>query len=100
MRVRDRGIHLVGVGKYVIPGLSAYGLSYARGPLVGLTRLRMRCQSRVDVRGLVGLCGPGRHVVPVLGAGFRAITVASWEVPNADPSKSPTQEACFYAFRY
>ena len=49
------------------------------------------------------------QVFPVLGAAgfsvrglrpyrFRAIAVVAPEVPNVDPSTSPTQEACLYAF--
>ena len=49
------------------------------------------------------------YVFPVLGAAgvsvrglrpyrFRAIAVVAPEVPNVDPSTSPTQEACLYAF--
>jgi hypothetical protein len=49
------------------------------------------------------------YVFPVLGAAgvsvrglgpyrFRAITVVAPEVPNVDPSTSPTQITCLYAF--
>jgi hypothetical protein len=69
----------------------------------------MRC--RVDARGLVGLSGPGRRTSmcsPCWAAGvsvrglrpyrFRAIAVVAPEVPNVDPSTSPTQITCLYAF--
>ena len=72
-----------------------------------LTRLWMRCL--VDVRGLVGLSGPGRRMCsPCWAAGvsvrdlrpyqIRAIAVVAPEVPNVDPSTSPTQITCLYTF--
>ena len=69
----------------------------------------MRC--RVDVRGLLGLSGPGRRMCsPCWAAGFSvrglrpyrfraiAVLVVAPEVPNVDPSTSPTQITCLYAF--